>query len=180
MTGFGILVCWIRKKSHNFQQKFFSWVPLSLRLSKSLSTSQTFIPFSFIYNSFLSLPTFLIFFCNPSFSLFILLFFVAGVYVYGILSSGDLFFWHCTSGQVQQAKGIPEVVTHTTNLSGNKTSIPCSSMPLMDLLTAVYFSLIFTSVTYFAHGFKMIHACLCVVLYVPVSIDTLYNFFFSF
>ncbi|XP_063881049.1 uncharacterized protein LOC135111554 isoform X2 [Scylla paramamosain] len=37
-----------------------------------------------------------------------------GVFVYGILSSGDLFFWHTVTNQVRQAKGIPEVVTHTT------------------------------------------------------------------
>ncbi|KAG0718200.1 Protein JBTS17 [Chionoecetes opilio] len=38
-----------------------------------------------------------------------------GVFVYGILSSGELFFWHTATNQLRQAKGIPEVVTPTTN-----------------------------------------------------------------
>lgn len=51
----------------------------------------------------------------------------AGAYVYGMKSSGDLFFWHCVTGQVQQAKGIPELVTHTTNPSGINTALSRSS-----------------------------------------------------
>ncbi|MPC71982.1 hypothetical protein E2C01_066274 [Portunus trituberculatus] len=49
------------------------------------------------------------------------------MFVYGILNSGKLFFWHTVTNQVQQAKGIPE--SFDSNVTSDAVEQSTSPVP---------------------------------------------------
>lgn len=46
----------------------------------------------------------------------------SGTYVYGIMTSGDIFFWNQKLKNLSQARGIPDLVTHIPH-SANRDSV---------------------------------------------------------